>query len=131
MKGTAKGSFSVPLLLMILLVAHCRATAGMNNDTRRCNGPLHECDLESELLVDTEINTRLALAPGNSVTKTTIQHPDKPAITCGRKKPYKKCLPPGNHCPDPFNRNCPHTSPTASLQVAKTCSIYQRSGCTW
>ncbi|KAK9272150.1 hypothetical protein L1049_002521 [Liquidambar formosana] len=110
MKGKVKSGFCVALLAMMMVVmAHCRANASLtnNDNSRGCNGPVHECDSQLELLLDTEINVRLLAEVGVPVTTNTFV-PTSPVANCGRNtRNTISCLQSGkNNCRDLFDRNC-------------------------
>lgn len=99
MKGNVKSSFSIALLVMILLIAHCRATSLKSNGTRRCNGPMDECfiiDVGLEVLFDTEINLRLLQGVNETATGNTGNGNQSAVANCGRGVPYVSCLPTRN-----------------------------------
>ncbi|KAK9266508.1 hypothetical protein L1049_025283 [Liquidambar formosana] len=84
MKGKAKSCFCVALLVVILLIPLCRAkTSPTSSDTRRCDGSIHECDSNSEFLLDTEINMRLLAGTAHPVTPDTT-NPNKSPANCGQ-----------------------------------------------
>ncbi|KAK9266509.1 hypothetical protein L1049_025285 [Liquidambar formosana] len=104
-----KNSFSVALVaIILLLIQHCRAnTSLMNYDTRQCNGPIHECDLDLELLFDADINARL-LAAGKPSTVTGGTGKKGAAVADCHGK-YANCLPMDNlhrHCGSAYRRDC-------------------------
>ncbi|KAK9265976.1 hypothetical protein L1049_012510 [Liquidambar formosana] len=102
-----KNSFSVALLaIILLLIQHCRAnTSLMNYDTRQCNGSIHECDLDLELLFDADINARL-LAAAKPSTVTGGTGKKGAAVANCRGVKYGNCLPKDNRRCPPYKRDC-------------------------
>ncbi|KAK9271640.1 hypothetical protein L1049_002003 [Liquidambar formosana] len=116
-----KSSFSLAFLVMMLLIAHSRAISLKSNGSKRCNGPIHECeDLELKLLMDTEINIRI-LADGKSSSLTLQANVRAKAPgNCGRGVPYKSCLDKKIKCRDPHDRGC---HPYCGINKGSKCSF--------
>ncbi|OMO50588.1 hypothetical protein COLO4_38000 [Corchorus olitorius] len=66
-------------------------------------------NMELEWLMESEIGRMLA---GHKYVTEDTEESEKPAVDCGRGKPYKSCTPPGNNrkVPEPcstYKRGCP------------------------
>ncbi|KAK9272178.1 hypothetical protein L1049_002549 [Liquidambar formosana] len=98
MKGKVKSGFCVALLaMMMVFMAHCRANTSLTNNKNSsgCNGPIHECDSQLELLLDTEINVRLLAEGGGPTAYNSLNL--GPVADCGRElKLHWKTTTPAN-----------------------------------
>ncbi|MCO5593504.1 hypothetical protein L7F22_047518 [Adiantum nelumboides] len=98
------------ILLSLLLIVPRGLTLTLNHDLRyatgasagTCNGPLGQCDLDSEFFTDSEMSRRILAGTANYISYSSLSANRVPCSTAGRS--YYNCR--GSGAANPYTRGC-------------------------